>query len=189
MARDPILSFRPVDPESASGDIREILEKAGGQAGFVPNVYKNMANLPPLLDTYLHGYRAFREQTGLSPAEQEVVFLTASREHGCDYCVAAHSMVATKKAGLPAEVVEALRAGKPAPDPKLAALSRFTSHMVATRGNPTREEVDRFLAAGYEERHVLAIVLAIAVKVLTNYTNHLFHTELDDVFAEFEWSG
>jgi hypothetical protein len=27
------------------------------------------------------------------------------------------------------------------------------------------------------------------VKTLSNYANHLFHSELDDVFADFAWSG
>jgi len=34
---------------------------------------------------------------------------------------------------------------------------------------------------------VLEIVLAIAVKTLSNYSNHLFHTPVDDTFASFHW--
>ncbi|MCS7704844.1 hypothetical protein N0018_34145, partial [Pseudomonas aeruginosa] len=43
------------------------------------------------------------------------------------------------------------------------------------------------LAAGYGERQVLEIVLALAVKTLSNYANHLFHTPLDEMFADRAW--
>ncbi len=36
---------------------------------------------------YMHGYETLREQSGFTPAEQEVVFLTISRENGCGYCI------------------------------------------------------------------------------------------------------
>jgi len=36
---------------------------------------------------------------------------------------------------------------------------------------------------------ILPIVLGIAVKTLGNDSNHLFHTELDEKFAERRWVG
>ncbi len=59
--------------------------------------------------------------------------------------------------------------------------------MVADRGLPKRADVEAFLAAGYSERQILEIVLAIAVKTLSNYANHLFHTPLDRVFEYRRW--
>jgi len=41
--------------------------------GFIPNMYANMVNVPGVLTTYLHGYAAFRTNSGLTQAEQEVV--------------------------------------------------------------------------------------------------------------------
>jgi len=60
--------------------------------------------------------------------------------------------------------------------------------MVAKRGLPDSSDVDAFLAAGYSERQILEVVLAIAVKTLSNYTNHLFHTPVDEVFACRAWT-
>ena len=34
---------------------------------------------------------------------------------------------------------------------------------------------------------MLEIILAIAVKTLSNYSNHLFNTPLDEMFARREW--
>lgn len=90
---------------------------------------------------------------------------------------------------VPPAVTDAIRQGRSIPDPKLSALSAFASLMLATRGRPTRQDVETFLAAGYTERHILEIILAISVKTLSNYTNHLFHTPVDSVFARRAWAA
>jgi AhpD family alkylhydroperoxidase len=148
-------------------------------------MYANMVNAPAVLSTYLHGYGLFRSESGLSPTEQEVVFLAASQVNGCDYCTAAHSMIADKKSGVPAEVLAAIRQGSPIPDTRLAALHALTMQMVTTQGRPAADVLKAFFAAGFEERHVLYIVLALAVKTLSNYSNHAFATEVDPVFAAY----
>jgi AhpD family alkylhydroperoxidase len=150
-------------------------------------MYANMANSPSMLETYVVGYKFFRGDSGFTPAEQEVVFLTISHENGCEYCMAAHSMVGEKMSGVPAAVLGALRSGLPLPDAKLQALSVFTRIMVANRGKPARQDLKAFLAADFSERQVLEIILAIAVKTISNYSNHVFHTEVDPVFAAYRW--
>src|SRR3989338_8283240 len=89
------------------------LDTAQKQVGFIPNMYANMVNVAGVLTTYLHGYAAFRQKSGLAPAEQEVVFLAISRQNGCDYCTAAHSMLADKMCGVPRPVLAAIRADPP----------------------------------------------------------------------------
>ena len=83
---------------------KDILDKAVKAVGFLPNMYANMVNAPAVLSTYLHGYGLFRNESGLKPAEQEVVFLAVSQVNGCTYCTAAHSMIADKKSGVSADV-------------------------------------------------------------------------------------
>lgn len=175
--------------DNASEQAKPLLEGAQKTLGFVPNMYTGMAIAPGLLSTYIHGYDQFREHSGFSPAEQEVVFLTISRYHGCDYCMAAHSMLADKMSQVPAPVLDAIRNKAPIPDQRLAALSAFTEHMVDNRGLPGQSEVSAFLEAGFEEKQVLEIVLGIAVKTLSNFSNHLNHSEVDDAFADYRWQG
>lgn len=181
--------LRPVDPATAEGSAAQLLDQAKKQVGFIPNMYANMANAPALLSTYLHGYALFRSESALTPPQQEVVFLAISAANGCSYCTAAHSMIADKKSGVPAEVLAAIRAGEPIPDAKLAALHAFTTEMVARQGRPSADALARFLQAGFSERDVLYIVLAIAVKTLSNYSNHAFATEVDPVFAAYRVDG
>lgn len=182
------LSLSPVMLENAHPRAKAVLEKAKASVGFIPNMYAGMANSPGLLQTYLDGYTAFRAHSGFTPAEQEVVFLTISRENGCNYCMAAHSMIAEKVSKVSADVLGALRSDASIADPRLAALSTFTSHMFATRGRPTAANLKAFLSAGYKEAQVLEIVLALAVKTLSNYANHVNNPKVDDPFAAYAWS-
>ena len=175
------------DEHDDEPEVAAALTKAKAATGMLPNMYRYMANVPGLLDTYLTGYDAFRSSSGFSPAQQETVLLVISRVNGCTYCMAAHSAVADM-AGVPSEVTDAIRAGDTIPDPELHALAEFTRVMVERRGLPTEADLTAFTNAGYHQEAVLQIVLAIAVKTISNYTNHLCHTEVDDVFATRSWS-
>jgi len=186
MAAEPILhTLHAIDPATAEGAQKEVLDKALKAAGFLPNMYVNMANAPAVLSTYLHGYALFRGESGLTPAEQEVVFLAVSQVNGCTYCTAAHSMLADKKSGVKADVLQAIRAQQPIPDARLAALYALTAEMVRTHGRPNAATVQAFLGAGFQEKDLLYIVLAIAVKTLSNYSNHAFATPVDAVFSAY----
>lgn len=179
------LDATPVTDEQADGLARDLLDGAREKLGFVPNMYRGMAINPGLLSTYLHGYDHFRTQANFTPPEQEVVFLTVSLANGCDYCMAAHSMLALNVSKLSEDHTQALRDGKALSDPKLEALRRFTHHMWQTRGLPSKAEAEAFKAAGYTDTHVLEIILALAVKTISNYANHVNHTEVDDAFAPY----
>lgn len=172
---------------NAEPDAKAILDKAQQQVGFIPNMYAAMANLPALLQAYTAGYDLFRKAAGFSAVEQEVVFITISRENGCHYCVAAHSVVADMFSKVPQAVTEAVRKGQQLPDLKLNALRDFARTMVVKRGHPETADVRRFLDAGYTEKHILGIILAIGVKTLSNYSNHVFHTPIDSAFQSRVW--
>lgn len=178
--------LQAIDHAQAQGPQKEILDTALKQVGFIPNMYANMANVPAVLSTYLHGYGLFRKESGLTPTEQEVVFLAVSRTNGCKYCTAAHSMIADKMSGVPGPVLQAIRNHEPILDTRLAALFDVTVDMVKHLGQPSSSTVKAFLDAGYQERDLLYIVLAISVKVLSNYSNHAFGTAVDERFAAYK---
>ncbi len=175
--------------DNASDAARPLLESAQKALGFVPEMYHHMAKVPGLLSTYMHGYEQFRKNSGMKPAEQEVIFLTISRENGCGYCMGAHSMLADKVSGVPQDTLKALREGTEIPDERLAALSHFTRVMFQTRGKPAPDDVQNFLDAGFDEAHIMQIVLALAVKTLSNYSNHVNQPELDQAFSGHQWEG
>jgi len=172
---------------STSSLTKEILENTKKGLGFVPNMYVTMAANTALLDAYTYSYNSFRANSGFTPVEQEVVFLSAAYENNCEYCMAAHSFVGDNMTKVPTEITDAIRSGNPIPDTKLAALSKLTLSLTTTRGNVSQEEVNEFLDAGYSESHVLGIISGIAVKTMSNYSNHVTNPKIDEAFAGRIW--
>ncbi len=183
--RSPLVA-RTLD--TAEGEAAELLASAQKATGMVPNMYGVMANSPGLLATYLDGYRRFRSGSGFTPAEQEAIFLTISRDNGCDYCMAAHSFLADNISKTPVEITEAIRDDRPVDDERYSALIGMTRSMLDTRGHPSDADVATFREAGYSDAQVLELVLAVAVKTISNWSNHLFATPVDEVFASRLWS-
>lgn len=181
------MTLPAIELEASEGRAKDVLTKGKAQAGVVPNMYSHMANSPGLLETYLEGYSAFRNESGFTSAEQELIFLVISRENGCEYCVSAHSTIADMKSGLAPQATNAIRDNTEIEDEKLSALAAFTRVMFHTRGLPSKSDVDAFQGVGYGERQILEVVLAIAIKTLSNYSNHLFHTPLDKIFEGRAW--
>lgn len=178
-------TLHAVDVNTADDAQKPLLQQALQQVGFVPNMYANMVNVPAVLSTYLHGYSLFRKASGLRPAEQEVVLLAISLANGCQYCAAAHSMMADKVSGVAPDVLAAIRTQAPIPDPRLAALYALASELVSTHGRPHAKTVAAFLNAGFSEHQALYIILAAGVKTLSNFSNHAFATALDERFADY----
>jgi len=178
--------FTLYTPDDAPGKSGELLADVQQKMGFLPNLYGMFAESDVTLEAYLTLSKLV-SKTSLSPAEQQLVLLAASVENGCTYCVAAHSSGA-RMAKLDKPVIEALRTGKPIEDERLQALRAFTEAVIIKRGY-ANEEVDAFIAAGFTRQNVLEILLCVAMKTLSNYTNHLVDTPLDDVLARMAWSG
>lgn len=180
------MSYKVHTPETAPEAARQTLTDAGQAYGFVPNLLGVMAEAPALVKAYRTLAGLF-EETSFSPAERQVILLSVSAENACTYCVAAHSVIAGMQK-VPSEVVEAIRDGKPIADRKLEALRRFTESLVASRGWPTEADTTTFLNAGYSRAQVLEVVLGVGFKTLSNYTNHIADTPLDEAFAKASWS-
>ena len=169
-------------PEAA----REPLAKAQRAFGFVPNLLAVMASAPSLLKAYMT-LGALFDESSLTPSERQVVLLEVSYQNGCDYCVAAHTVIAGMQ-GVAADVVKAIRDGQPIADERLEGLRQFTAAVVQSRGWPSEEPTRAFFDAGYTQAQALEVILGVGMKTLSNYTNHLAATPLDVAFSKDAWS-
>jgi uncharacterized peroxidase-related enzyme len=161
------------------------LERVARRYGFVPNVYRALALSPATVKGFFSLHEAL-DRSSFTHAEQQLLFLTISRENGCEYCVAAHSW-GGEKVGLDAAAITALRAGRSPDAPRLAALHDIAVVMVRERGWVDAAAADRFLAAGFNRAQLLEVVLAVAMKVISNYANHLDEPALDAQFEPHRW--
>ncbi len=172
--------------ETAPAASRPLLAAAHKNLGFVPNLFGAFAASPTALGAYLDVGKHF-DASDFTPTERQVVLMTANFENDCEYCMAAHSTIADMQQ-VDSNVVEALRSGATLADAKLQALRDFTRVMLVSRGRPTPDQLAAFTAAGYTERHVLEVIVGLAMKTLSNYTNHVVDTPVDDAFATRAWS-
>lgn len=171
--------------DTAPDSSRFALAGTKSKFGFVPNLIGMLAESPAAVAGYLALGEKF-EQSSFSPVERQVVLLSVSYENGCDYCMAAHTVIAGMSS-VPAATVEALRAGATLPAARLDTLARFTRAVVRERGHLSEAEVAAFVAAGFTAAQVLEVVLGVAMKTLSNYANHIARTPLDAAFAAARW--
>lgn len=174
-------------PDAAPEGSKETMEAVQAAFGFLPNLHGVMAHSPTLLKSYATVTQIFGESS-FDAVEQHLILLSVSFENECTYCMAAHSTVAGM-VGMDEADLSAVRAGTELPDAKLNALARLTREIVSSRGYPSEETLQAFLDAGYERGQVLDVVAGVGLKTMSNYTNHLAHTPVDDQFAAREWAG
>lgn len=175
------------DLESAPEASRPLLEKTQKAYGRIPNLMGLFAESPAILEAYLTLGGIIDKATAFSPTERQIIFLTTNDENGCDYCMAAHSAIASMQK-VPEDIIKALRLGSPISDERFEALRSFTKLVVQNRGWVSEADQQAFFAAGYERRHLLEVVLGVGMKTLSNYANHMAQTPLDHQFEKFAWT-
>lgn len=143
--------------------------------GFVPNLYAYYAKS----DTALGDYLALQNRkTSLRNKEKEVVNLVTSQVNGCQYCLAAHTMLG-KNAGFTEEQTVEIRQGAAPFDAQLNALAAFTKATVEQRGQTSTAEKVALLDAGYTEKNLVDIIMLIGDKTISNYIHNTTALPID----------
>ncbi len=172
--------------ETAPADSKPLLEKSQKAFGMIPGLHAVMAEAPAVLESYQILHELF-QNTSFNAEELTVVWQTINVEHGCHYCVPAHTGIAHMMKVDPA-LTEALRNGEAMPTEKLQALHNMTLAMVRNRGRLSDADLEQFYAAGYGNQQLLEITLGLAQKVMSNYVNHFAQTPVDAPFKRFAWT-
>ncbi len=178
--------FTVHNKNTAADQAKTSLQAAEKAFGFVPNLMGVLAESSVAGKAYLELNATF-SSSSFTPTEQQVVLLAISRYHECHYCIAAHSTVAQMQK-VPTDVVEAIRNDRPIANPHLEALRVFATDVVDKRGWVSQQDLDAFFAAGYTKGHVLDIIVGAAQKTISNYTNHVSETPVDEAFSAHRWT-
>jgi uncharacterized peroxidase-related enzyme len=164
--------------DTATGATAEVYAQIKKAAGAVPNTFATIgAHGPAALKAVLAADGTLSAGS-LSKQDQETIKLLVSEVAGCDYCVAAHTMLG-KMTGLSRETMKQIRTFKPTGDAKRDALVRFVRVLQQTSGTILRSEFEAIKAAGYTDQQIVEISLAIAVTVFTNVFNRINDTAVD----------
>jgi uncharacterized peroxidase-related enzyme len=165
-----------VQPEQATGELKEVYEALKRKMGKVINIFQGMANSPAALKAYL-GMSETLGAGQLAPEDREVVYLAVSEGNGCQYCAAAHTQVA-KRVGLPEDQILAARRFQ-SPDAKREALLAFVRRVIDTKGHVSDEELSAVRKAGYSDGQIAESVAYIGLATYSNLFNHVNGTSLD----------
>ena len=164
--------------DTATGATAEIYAQLKKAVGSVPNTFAAIgAHGPAALKAVLQADGVLAAGS-LTKPDQETIKLVVSEVAGCDYCVAAHSLLG-KLAGLKPDTLRQIRAGRPTGDARRDALVRFVRTLAQTSGTITDEAFQAVKAAGYTDAQLVEISLAIALTVFTNVFNRINDTEID----------
>jgi uncharacterized peroxidase-related enzyme len=164
--------------ESATGATAEIYGQIKKAIGSVPNTFAAIGAHGPAALKAVLAADAVLAAGSLSKRDQETVKLTISGVAGCDYCVAAHSLLG-KLSGLKPDELKNIRDGKPTGDAKRDALARFVRKLAQSSGTVSDEDFAAIKAAGYSDAQLVEISLAFATTVFTNVFNRINDTEID----------
>lgn len=167
-----------IRPEAATGATAEVFAKIQKAVGKVPNAFATIGTHSPEALAAALAFDAAVAASTLSKPDIEVIKLVVSEHAGCDYCLAAHTLMG-KLAGLSKEQMKQARAGVAIGDAKRDALVTYVGMLVDTRGTVPAKAVDAIRAAGYTDRQVIEINLVIASITFTNLVNRVNDTVVD----------
>ncbi|QQN62227.1 carboxymuconolactone decarboxylase family protein [Bradyrhizobium diazoefficiens] len=164
--------------ESDTGPSGQVYAQIKKAIGSVPNTFAAIAAHGPAALKAILAADTVLAAGSLSKRDQETIKLIISEVAGCDYCVAAHSLLG-KLAGLKPDELKNIRERRVTGDEKRDALIRFVRKLAQSSGTVSDEEFAAIKAAGYSNAQLVEISLAFATTVFTNVFNRINDTEID----------
>ena len=152
-----------------------IFDKLKSSLGTVPNLYATLAYSEHALGNYLAFQNAKSSITGKA---REIVNLVVSQVNGCEYCLAAHTVIG-KMNGFTDEQILEIRGGNASFDAKFDALARLVKNIAVNRGHADQALVDAFFAAGWTRANLVDAIVVIGDKTVTNYLHATTRVPVD----------
>src|SRR5882724_8127062 len=107
----------PLDPATATGEAKELLDEIQAAFGMTPNMARTMARNPAVLEGWI-GLNGALSKT-LTRQLNEQIAIAVAEENGCGYCLSAHTTIGAL-VGVDEHELARSRAGDSA-DAKVAA--------------------------------------------------------------------
>ncbi|WP_275001565.1 carboxymuconolactone decarboxylase family protein [Promicromonospora iranensis] len=165
----PVVPAVPlVERETATRDVKDLLDQIHGAFGTVPTMFRAVANSPAALTSMWSSFGALGGGA-LGPALGEQIAVAVANRNSCEYCLAAHTALG-RKAGLTREELVAAQDGA-SDDPRTAALLTFALQVVEHRGQVTDQDVQAVRDQGWGDEHIVEVIAQVALNLFTNYVN------------------
>lgn len=173
---NPMARVAVIDPQTATGEAKQLLDAVQSGLGMVPNFIRVLANSPAALSAFL-GLHGIASEGVLDPQTRERIALTVAEQNACQYCVSAHTAIG-RRAGLDNQEMLANRAGRSS-DAKAEAALGFARALVAHTGEVSKAEFDAVRAAGHSDAEVIEIITHVAMNIFTNLLGKATQVDID----------
>lgn len=165
-----------IDPETATGEARQLLDAVKAGLGMVPNFIRVLANSPAALNAFL-GLHAIAGAGALDAKTRERIALAVAEQNACQYCLAAHTAIG-RKTGLDNQEMLANRMGRSS-DARAEAALAFARALVERTGEVSGAEFDAVRAAGHSDAEIVEIITHVAMNIFTNLLGKATEVEID----------
>ena len=169
-------TLRPLEPETATGKTKELLDLVLARTGRIPNMIRMMSNSAAALGAYLNFATAFRD--GVLPERmRDLIGISVAEASSADYALSAACALA-KSGGASAAEIEAAR-NTESNDPRTSAALAFAAELVARAGHLPSGSVDALRASGFNDGEISEIVATVLLNLYRSWFNLVAGTEID----------
>src|SRR6266481_8330911 len=155
-----------VDPKTAQGEAKELLNAVNAKFGMIPNAFATMATSPTALKALL-GLNGTLEGGSLPFELRNEIAILVSELNGCSYCLSAFTAIG-KSGGIKEESLHTCRMAS-SEDPKIDAGLKFVRELMQRRGAVGDDAVMTLRNAGYDDEGIGEIIANVAMMTFVNY--------------------
>jgi uncharacterized peroxidase-related enzyme len=168
--------IQQIDPATASGKARQLLDAVQSHLGIVPNLTRVLANSPAALEGYLSFSGALAGGVLGAKVREEIAIAVAQGNH-CDYCLSAHTFLGGK-VGLNEKNLADARLAIGVSD-KDNAILKLALSVLVQQGQVSDAAIKHARAAGLNDAEIIETTAQVALNIFTNYINHVAQTVVD----------
>jgi uncharacterized peroxidase-related enzyme len=159
-----------IDPTQATGKTKQDFDDLEVRLGFVPNLFRVLANAPAALDGYLN-FSAALAGGSLDSKVREQIALAVAASNLCGYCLSAHAFLAGKVGLSQRDIADAIRAT--AVSGRTDAILKLARSVVVQRAEVGDSDLAQARAAGLTDGEIVETVANVVLNIFSNYVTHV----------------
>lgn len=173
-----MVTFKICNLDNAPILSQNILKKAQETLGFIPNYLGMLATSPVALETYISLLNAF-SKSNFTFEEQQIILYILNHQNICNYYMLTE-FIGKKGNKISHDIINSIKQGEQLNNTRIQALYVFIKALIWKRGCICPQEVENFLAIGFNQENVLEIITAISLNTFIKYTHQITNFQQED---------
>ncbi len=169
--------IQQLEQDQVPSFVKRVYRRIEDSLGYLPNLYKGMANSPETLNGFLELSKNINAGV-LEGWMRKAIILAVSEKNGCEYCLSMHTSIALKQGLLSEEQCIKSRKLEGWNDRSTAILN-LTGKMLKGHGHLQDSDIEVLAASGFSEAEIVEMVGVIVQITFANYIAELVNPDLD----------